>query len=201
MPPDIPYSTTLADERLLLRSITEDDIPALCDAIEESKEPLIRWMAWCTPAYGPTDAEAFVRPQPEAWREGREYGFLILDRQTGKVLGNCGLNRIDWLNLYGNLGYWVRTSAAGAGVATAAARLVLRFALEQLGLMRVEIVAAVGNTASQRVAEKVGATREGRARNRCRAGGVQHDAYVYSVTPGEKSECRNQNDETNPNDE
>jgi RimJ/RimL family protein N-acetyltransferase len=50
----------------------------------------------------------------------------------------------------------------------------------------VEIVAAVDNIGSQRVAEKVGATREGRARNRCRAGGVQFDAFVYSVIP-EKS--------------
>jgi RimJ/RimL family protein N-acetyltransferase len=51
--------------------------------------------------------------------------------------------------------------------------------------LRVEIVAAVGNLASQRVAEKVGAIREGCARNRCRAAGVQHDAFVYSVIPGD----------------
>ena len=76
-------------------------------------------------------------------------------------------------------------------MATAATRMLLGFALEQLGLLRVEIVADVNNTASQRVAEKVGATREGRARNRCRARGVQHDAFVYSVIPGE-----NRNDET-----
>jgi RimJ/RimL family protein N-acetyltransferase len=183
MPPDIPYSTTLGDDRLLLRAVTEDDVTGLFEAIEESKEQLSRWMAWCAPSYVRADAEAHVRPQPEAWREGREYNFLILDRHTGKILGNCGINRIDWLNLYGNLGYWVRTSAAGSGVATAATRLLLGFAFEQIQLMRVEIVAAVGNTASQRVAEKVGAARESLARNRCRAGGVQHDAYVYSVIP------------------
>jgi RimJ/RimL family protein N-acetyltransferase len=188
MPPEIPYSTTLADERLLLRTVTEDDITGLFEAIDESKEQLIRWMAWCTPSYERASAETHVRPQPQAWREGREYNFLILDRRTDKILGNCGLNRIDWLNLYCNLGYWVRTSAAGTGVATAATRLLLGFAFEQLGLARVEIVAAVGNTASQRVAEKVGAVRESLARNRCRAGGVQHDAYVYAVIPGEKPE-------------
>jgi RimJ/RimL family protein N-acetyltransferase len=118
-------------------------------------------------------------------------------------LGSCGLNRLDWLTLYGNLGYWVRSSAAGTGVATAATRLLLDFAFERLGLFRVEIVAAVGNLASQRVAEKVGATREGCARNRCRGGGVQHDAYVYSVIPVDiigKPEWRNQNDESRRGD-
>jgi RimJ/RimL family protein N-acetyltransferase len=110
---------------------------------------------------------------------------LIEDRHTGKLLGSCGLNRLEWLARFGNLGYWVRTSAAGTGIATGATRLLLGFAFERLGLFRVEIVAAVENLASQRVAEKVGATREGCARNRCRAGGVQHDAFVYSVIPGD----------------
>jgi RimJ/RimL family protein N-acetyltransferase len=189
MPPEIAYSTTLADDRLLLRTFTVDDVAGLCEAVTESKEQLIRWMPWCTLDYRRSDTEAFVQTQPQAWREGREYSFLILDRQMGNVLGGCGLNRIDWLNLYGNLGYWVRTSAAGRGVATAATRLLLAFAFERLGLMRVEIVADVDNAASQRVADKVGATREGRARNRCRARGVQHDAFVYSVIPGEKPGC------------
>jgi ribosomal-protein-serine acetyltransferase len=183
MPPEIAYSTTLADDRLLLRTFREDDVAGLCEAVTESKKQLIRWMPWCTPDYRRSDTEAFVHLQPQARREGREYSFMILERLSGRVLGGCGLNRIDWLNRYGNLGYWVRSSAAGRGVATGATLLLLGFAFEQLGLLRVEIVAAVGNAASQRVAEKAGALCEGRARNRCRAGGVQHDAFVYSVIP------------------
>jgi len=46
----------------------------------------------------------------------------------------------------------VRTSQMGRGIATAAARLVARFGLETLSMQRLEIVAAEGNTASQRVA-------------------------------------------------
>jgi len=183
MPPELPYSTKLADERLLLRAATEADVSAICEAVAESAEHLQRWMAWCTPDYGRAQVESFVRAQPQAWREGREYNFLILDRHSGKLLGSCGLNRLDWLNRLANLGYWVRTAAAGQGVASAATMLVLGFALEQLGLQRIEIVAAVENTASQRVAEKVGAKREALARNRCRTAGVQQDAFVYSVIP------------------
>jgi RimJ/RimL family protein N-acetyltransferase len=142
-------------------------------------------MAWCKPDYGRTDTEAFVRTQPQAWQEGREYPFLILDRHSREILGSCGLNRVDWLNLSANLGYWIRTSAQGQGVATSATQLVLRFAIEELGLQRVEIVTAVGNAASQRVAQKVGAVREALARNRCRVAGVQQDAYIYSVIPSD----------------
>jgi RimJ/RimL family protein N-acetyltransferase len=185
MPPDIPFSTTLTDDRILLRAIVEDDIDQIYDAIIESRDHLTRFMAWCKADYGRADTEAFVRTQPQAWLEGREYPFLILERDSRKLLGSCGLNRLDWLNRSANLGYWIRNSSHGRGIATAATRLVLRFGIEVLGLQRVEIVTAKGNESSQRVAEKAGAVREALARNRCRVAGVQQDAYIYSVIPSD----------------
>jgi len=87
----------------------------------------------------------------------------------------------------GNLGYWVRTTAAGRGIATQAARLMARFAFEQVGLHRVEIVAAIPNIASQRVAEKTGAVREGVLRNRLLIRGVSQDAMLFSLIPSDLS--------------
>jgi RimJ/RimL family protein N-acetyltransferase len=73
--------------------------------------------------------------------------------------GGC----LDQLDASGtaNVGYWVRTSRTGQGIATAAVRLVARFGFEDLGLRRLELLIAVHNVASRRVAEKVGATLEG----------------------------------------
>ena len=50
-------------------------------------------------------------------------------------------------------------------------------------MKRIEIVAAVGNRRSQRVAEKVGAAREGILRNRLKIGEVWHDAVMFSLVP------------------
>jgi RimJ/RimL family protein N-acetyltransferase len=58
-----------------------------------------------------------------------------------------------------------------------------RFGLTQLGLARLEIVTLVHNTASRRVAEKLGATFECIARNRLSGWGRSHDAAMYSLTP------------------
>jgi ribosomal-protein-serine acetyltransferase len=185
MPPEVPYSTTLADDWLLLRAFDENDVDSMLEAAIESRAQLKRWMAWCTDDYGRTQAEGFVRAQPQAWREGREYSFVIVDRRADRILGSCGLNRLDWPNLTANLGYWIRSRDHGKGAATRAVRLVLRFAFAELGLQRVEIVAAAENTASQRVAEKSGGVREALARNRCRAGGIQQDAFIYSVIPSD----------------
>jgi len=56
-------------------------------------------------------------------------------------------------------------------------------AFEQLHLHRVEIIAAVKNLASQRVAEKAGAMREGILRRRLLINGNHHDAIIYSLLP------------------
>jgi RimJ/RimL family protein N-acetyltransferase len=96
-------------------------------------------------------------------------------------LGGVGVNFINRIHQFGNLGYWVRTSATGKGVASRSSRLVARFALEELGLNRIEIVAAVSNIASQRVAEKMGAVREAVLRNRLLMRGVPQDAVMFSL--------------------
>jgi RimJ/RimL family protein N-acetyltransferase len=48
-----------------------------------------------------------------------------------------------------------------------------------------EVVVDVGNTASQRVAEKAGAKREGVQRNRLWYGDHPGDGVMYALTPGD----------------
>ena len=80
-----------------------------------------------------------------------------------------------------NLGYWVRTSQAGRGVAPRAIRHLASFAFAETDLQRLEIVCAVGNQRSQRAAEKAGAHREGILRARLFVHGQPHDAVMYSI--------------------
>ena len=97
------------------------------------------------------------------------------------------MNQINCIDQVGNLGYWVRSGAGGHGVATAAARLVARFGFEEAGLRRIEILAAVSNTASQRMAEKTGALREGVLRRRLLLQSQSNDAVIYSLIPEDLS--------------
>ena len=79
----------------------------------------------------------------------------------------------------------MRTSAAGRGVATAAAQLLIPFGFDTLGLQRIEIVAAVDNLGSQRVAQKLGAVREGVLRHSLFLNGSPRDAILYSILPSD----------------
>ena len=110
--------------------------------------------------------------------DGAYFGFATTRDDT--FLGVCSLSHIHPVYHFCNLGYWIRSSRRGQGLAGRAARLAARFAFERLNLIRVEIVIAAENTASQKAAEKIGAHREGIAESEDRARGSPGRGYVLA---------------------
>ena len=143
------------------------------------------WMPWCHAGYSLEESRTWVESRAEAWAKGIEYDFAITDCKDGILLGGCGLNQIDSACLWANLGYWVKSSRTGTGIASSAALLVAHFGFDELRLNRIEIVVATGNKASQRVAEKIGAVREGVMRNRLVVHDMVYDAVLFSLIPGD----------------
>ncbi|MFH1998781.1 MAG: GNAT family protein [Planctomycetota bacterium] len=160
-----------------------DDVDSIYAAVKESLEQLIPYMSWCHPGYSRKETADYLELCEMAWQEGVEYQFKILDVADNRLLGLCGINHINEILRFGNLGYWVRTRSTGKGVATRASLLAVRFAFESLGLHRIEIVVDPANKASLCVAEKTGATREGVLRNRIFVHGKPLDAVMYSLIP------------------
>jgi len=177
----------IADDVVLLRPYREDDAAALFEAVRESLAELVAWMPWAHEDYALEEAEAWLASRDEAWGN-EEFSFAICDRSTGRFLGGTGLNQLALEERRASLGYWVRQTACGRGIATRAAYILARAAFEDLRLERIEIIAAVTNVASQRVAAKLGAVREGTLRNRIRSHEQQRDAYSYSLVPGDLCE-------------
>ena len=157
-----------------------EDAEDIVAAVMESVLEVGRWMAWCRPGYSIDDARDWIRLQQELTRQDLAYEFAIRD-DAGRYLGGCGVNQVNKANRFANLGYWVRTSAMGNGIAPAAARLVANEVFRATDLVRLEIVCAVENVRSQRVAEKVGAMREGVLRRRLAIPGGSSDAVMYSL--------------------
>jgi ribosomal-protein-serine acetyltransferase len=173
----------ISNAAILLRPYRAPDALALYQAVDESRSELGQWLSWVHPDYTLQDSVQFLDTRNAALANEEEYGFAIFERGSGRLVGGCGINQIEKAALRANLGYWMRSSATRRGYATQAVRLLARWAFEKLSLERIEIVAALGNLASQRVATKAGATREGVARRRLRVHGVQHDAVVFSLIP------------------
>lgn len=166
-----------------IRPYVMDDADALVAAVRESMAALRRWMPWCHDGYDAEEARGWLAAQVLAFEAREAFEFAIVS-DDGAYLGGCGLNRIDWLNRRANLGYWVRSGAAGRGVATAAVTALRDWAFANTDLVRLEVVVAVGNDGSHRVAERAGAIREGVLRSRLILDGLPHDATSFAFIRG-----------------
>ena len=101
----------------------------------------------------------------------------------GELLGSIGWRIVDQGNF--QIGYWVKTEARGRGAATRALRLLSRWALDELGLPRAQLLAEPANRASQRVAEKVGFRRECVLRSYLDVRGERRDGVMFALLRGE----------------
>ena len=165
--------------RCLLPGVSERFFRHISTA-HESVGDVFPWLAWCHPQYTLEEAVAWAESRGELARQALEYHFVITGDED-RFLGGCGINHISRVHRFGNLGYWVRTSATGRGIAVSAVALSAAFAFQDTDLVRLEIVCAAGNRRSQRVAEKAGAVREGVLRDRLLVHGRPHDAVMYSI--------------------
>jgi ribosomal-protein-serine acetyltransferase len=172
----------LTDGMIVLRPARPEEAKAMLEALEESKGEVPVWLPE-TDGLELQGARQFIATWPKMRQERSAFHFGIFDPQTGGLLGGCGLTQINMRHHICNAYYWVRTSATGRGIASRAARLMARFAFDELHMQRMEIVAEVENLPSIRAAEKAGATREGVLRSRLNNRGQPRDAVMFSLIP------------------
>ncbi len=181
--PDPAVTRAASDDGVVLvRPWQNGDAPALFEAARESIDTVGPWLSWLDSLYSMADAERWVVSSLEHWQRGTEFRFAVFETASdGRLLGGAGLNHLNRVHGIGNLGYWVRTSATRRGVASRAARLVARFGLTTAALGRIEILTAVDNFASQRVADRTGAGFEGILRDRLLVRGQRIPARLYAL--------------------
>ena len=105
--------------------------------------------------------------------------------RDGEFLGFTGIVDLDAEARQGEIGYVVAREARGRGVAGRSLRLVTDWALDTLGLQRVELHIDPENEASIRVAERCGYVREGVLRSLHFKEHLRGDTAIYSLLPGD----------------
>lgn len=156
--------------------LREDDVPSM---VSHCRDPeMQRWTMVPSP-YGREDAYAWIERSRAQWASGESAVFAIVLAGADEYLGGIDVRSGPWP--VGEIGYGVRHEARGRGVATRALRLLARWALDELGLVRVELATDVDNGPSQRVAEKAGFVREGVLRRRLTIKGRSSDCAMYSL--------------------
>ncbi|HEU5157817.1 MAG TPA: GNAT family protein [Streptosporangiaceae bacterium] len=168
----------LTTKRLTLRPFEAEDAADLLEATRDSE--IRRWMPW---APGHTVARARDWCTVHAHSNPEDQLNLAIEA-NGRFCGAVGLNRAAWASGRVEIGYWVAPWARRQGYAVEAAGAVAAYAFAK-GLYRVELLAATGNFASQRVAERAGFTREGVLRQVLVVPGGRADAVIFSLLKGE----------------
>jgi RimJ/RimL family protein N-acetyltransferase len=94
-------------------------------------------------------------------REGQWLSAAVVLRETDELVADVSLNWASEQHKQGEIGFVVHPQHQGRGYATEAARPLLDFAFETLGLHRVAGTLEARNAASGRVLAKLGMRREG----------------------------------------
>jgi len=160
---DLP--TEFSAGRLLLRGYRPGDAAMYYRMLRANWDHLYEFLpARLMAVQSEDDAEAVIRQVAADWVARDPLIFGVWEKATGTYVGETYLANADWHVPRIEVGYFIVQASTGQGYATEAARAAIRFAFEQLRVLRVELRCTADNAASWRVAEHCGFTLEGRFR-------------------------------------
>jgi RimJ/RimL family protein N-acetyltransferase len=148
----------LETDRLILRPICTDDFDAFYSygSVPENMTYMI---------FGPYTEESARKhlEMCESWwkqEPPKVYEFAVTLKDSGKMIGNCGLYMDREQPETGLLGWCVHRDYWNKGYATEFAKAIIKFGFEELGLHRIHAECNADNIASARAMEKAGMRRE-----------------------------------------
>jgi ribosomal-protein-alanine N-acetyltransferase len=188
-------SLELRGQRVLLRPLVGSDFEAWREVRIRAREWLVKWEPKPLPGQpDPTeDRRVFVarcgaRERERQLGTGYGFGIFIEGRRFAGEINLSSVQRGPFQNAY--IGYWIDEAAAGNGYTPEAVVAVCRFAFEDLALHRLQASIIPRNTASHRVAAKVGLRNEGTALRYLEIDGVWEDHVRYAITAEDWAERR-----------
>ena len=169
---------TLETPRLILRPFAptdEDRIRELCGARQIADTTLN-----IPHPYPKGAAVEWIATHAPGFAAGTLANFAIASRESGDLIGAVGLV-INPTHAHAELGYWIGVPYWGRGYATEAARTVVGFGFEPLGLHRIFATHFTRNPASGRIMQKIGMRREGLCRGAVRKWDRYEDLVLYAL--------------------
>lgn len=108
--------------------------------------------------------------------------FAIVDKSSGKHIGNIKLGNINWVHRHGELGILIGDKTAwGKGFGTDACGLLVKYAFEKLNLRKVWLAVFSNNPAAIAIYQKLGFEEEGRLKEHVFSDGAFADKLLMSV--------------------
>ena len=149
---------TLEGRHVRLEPLSETHIPALAELAFDAE--LWRWTM--TQVQTEADLVRYVHTALDEQRAAKSLPFATIDRATGQVVGSTRFGNIDIANRRVEIGWtWIARPWQRTALNTEAKYLMLRWAFEDRGCIRVELKTDALNETSRRAITRIGAVEEG----------------------------------------
>lgn len=168
---------------LQLRQLCQGDAAAHYEVIHAHRQDLRQWLPWVDATLSVREVEGFIALKLTEWQVRQSLACALW--WQGQNVGSIGIVETDRSSARASIGYWLAPPWRGRGYMIAALRRLSHQCHTEWGFHRLELRAAVENTASRHVAERCGYQPEGLLRSATYLHSRFHDVVVYSLLPGE----------------
>lgn len=173
---------TIETERLVLRKILPTDSE---DMYEYSKKPEVtQYLTWNIHT-NPKQTAAYIRLLQKKYAEGIFWDFGLECKAEGKFIGTCGFTSFDKDRNSAEIGYVLAPEYWGKGLAKEACTSVMKFGFTVFDLDRICARFIEGNTASERVMQKLGMKHEATYKNSFYIKNSYKTVVEYSISKRE----------------
>jgi RimJ/RimL family protein N-acetyltransferase len=170
-------------ERVVVRCWEPNDAPLLKEAVDSSLDELRPWLPWALNEPQTVEVKVqLLRRFRAQFDLGEDFVYGLFSRDESEVVGGSGFHRRVGEGAF-EIGYWIRSSRAGQGLATEATAALTRIGFEVCEVDRIEIHCEPENERSLRIPRKLGYAEEARLRRRLypAPGGEPRDVVVFSL--------------------
>jgi len=166
----------LTTQRLILREVKMTDAGQLLAAMACPEVHSMHSNGFWNIA----DVRRYIAVLTKEYKAGKYRTLAIAERETDTLCGTITIN-VQEIFSRAELGYWIAIPHRNKGYATEAARAVITYGFDELGMRRIQSFHSVGNPASGRVLEKAGMMYEGTLRQYNALDGRGADAKMYAI--------------------
>lgn len=176
--PSFAAPKSIESARVSLRPVSEADLPSLLTILSDAE--VVKHLGhapWQTIA----DAEAWFARISKHVAAGSALEFVIVEKQTGKCIGRCGLFDYNATDALASVGYILGRAHWRQGFMREALTSLIDCAFAELGLRRLEAKIEAPNSASLALPRRLRFTKEGTLRERWMDEGGPIDAEVFGL--------------------
>ena len=171
----------LKTSRLTLREIRVEDAKRIYDMRSNGR---VNQFIARTNMQAEDDAMKLAESTIAAYHNKQAIGWAGILRDNQEIIGTCGFNSIDVMNLRAEIGGEMATEYWGKNIAQEAVREILRFGLYHMNLHTIEAKVSPQNRGAIYVLEQLGFEKEAHFKDRIYFNGNYSDMAVYTLLKG-----------------